>query len=337
MREVLPQLESTPDEPLVRAHALLGDALEKVEQVLDESVHSTVEMIPEVSAHLIGSGGKRIRPTLLLLMSRVAGAQPADGVELAVATELFHNASLLHDDVVDRGHLRRGVPAAPRVYGNSASVLVGDFMMARAFGMVVRHGDLDLLRELSLVISAMAEGEVLQLIRSGRVTLSIPGYEEVISGKTAGLFSWCCRAGASLGVEDSDSLAAAAGVGRAFGMAFQITDDVMDYTAPPEQSGKDLANDLMQGKATLPLLLACEQNSELMKTIEELSSREPLESECLKVVEKVRSTDAIQRALSHARAFSDQALEHLETFGSSEAAENIRELATYIVERVTLD
>jgi octaprenyl-diphosphate synthase len=307
-----------------------------MEAQLSEVVQSTVSLIPEVSHHLLDSGGKRIRPTLLLLMAQATGAGAKSSVDLAVATELIHNSTLLHDDVVDRGHLRRGVPAAPQVYGNSASVLVGDFMMARAFSLVVKHGDLTLLRELSRVVSAMAEGEVLQLVRSSRITLTLPGYEEIISGKTAGLFSWCCRAGASLNPDKSGEVQEAAEFGRAFGMAFQVTDDILDYTATPEESGKDLANDLTQGKMTLPLLLACEEDPELLAAVEDQAAREPTEEECLRIVRRVVATKAVSRALERAWGYVHQARRALANMPAGSAAESLSELAGYVVERVAV-
>lgn len=322
--------------PTSRAQALVADVLRLVEQGIDAAVASSVELVPEVSHHLISSGGKRIRPTLLLLVARAVGADAERGIELSVATELFHTASLLHDDVVDRGNFRRGVPAARRVYGNAASVLVGDFMMARAFGMVVKHSDDDLLNELSRVISSMAEGEVLQLVRSGRTTLSLPGYEQIISGKTAGLFAWCCRAGASLAERGQNLLEAATELGRAFGMAFQITDDILDYIAPLEQSGKDLANDLLQGKTTLPLLLACEEDPELLALVEDLSKNVPGERECKAVVERVLATNSLDRALDRALIYTGLASEQLARFDSSRYAESIAELLAFVTERVDL-
>ncbi|HUU01023.1 MAG TPA: polyprenyl synthetase family protein [Myxococcota bacterium] len=336
MIEALKKPKILPFSPVSRAHALVAGALRRVEQDIEAAVASTVELVPEVAKHLIDSGGKRIRPTLLLLMAQTAGAEARDGIDLSVATELFHNASLLHDDVVDRGNFRRGVPAAPRVYGNAASVLVGDFMMARAFGIVVKHGDVDLLDELSRVISSMAEGEVLQLVRSGRATLSLPGYEQIISGKTAGLFAWCCRAGASLARVGRNDIEAATELGRAFGMAFQITDDVLDYIAPPEQSGKDLANDLLQGKTTLPLLLACEEDAGLHPLIEDISARQPDEHECLMVVERVLATKSLKRALDKATIYSRRAADQLKCFSASRYAESIGELLAFVTERVVL-
>jgi len=310
--------------------------MERIEARIEETIQSAVRLVPEVSHHLIGSGGKRIRPTLLMLIARATGANVDLGLDLAVATELFHNATLLHDDVVDRGHFRRGVPAAPRIFGNAASVLVGDFLLAKAFGIVVQHGDLDLLRELSRVVQNMAEGEVMQLIRSGQATLSMPGYEEIISGKTAGLFSWCCRAGASLNGDIPQQAETAAGFGKTFGMAFQVTDDILDYTAPLEESGKDLANDLRQGKTTLPLLLACEQDRDLLNAIAVLSKQGPTEEKCQEIVRRVLETSAIERSREMAAELVGRAKGLLAEFSDGAAVDSLRELTSYIVDRVTI-
>lgn len=337
MREPLPISPSrSSTHPLTRAHALVEQSLGQVESALEDVNRSTVEMIPEISHHLIGAGGKRIRPTLLLLMASTAGPDSFRGVDLATAAELIHSATLLHDDVVDRGHLRRGVAAAPQVYGNSASVLVGDFMMARAFSLVAGHGNLDLIRALSRVVSAMAEGEMLQLVRSGRITLSLPNYEEIIAGKTAGLFSWACEAGASLAGHAAPATGEAAEFGRLFGMAFQIADDVLDYTSSPAQSGKDLANDLQQGKMTLPLLLACEEDPDLLRVVEEVSARGPTDQECVMIVHRVLGTGAVRRALERAWSFVHASHTRLDGLAGGEAGACLSDLATYVVERVEL-
>ncbi len=335
MSEALSKTSPPTPHPLPRAYSLLSPAMERIEARIEETIQSAVRLVPEVSHHLIGSGGKRIRPTLLMLIARTNGSDPDRGLDLAVATELFHNATLLHDDVVDRGHFRRGVPAAPRIYGNAASVLVGDFLLAKAFGIVVRHGDLALLRELSRVVQNMAEGEVMQLVRSGQATLSMPGYREIISGKTAGLFSWCCRAGASLNPDDGRLVETAAEYGRTFGMAFQVTDDILDYIAPLEESGKDLANDLLQGKTTLPLLLACEQDQGLLQAVTVLSQQGPTEEKCQEIVRRVLETSAIDRAREKAGELVIRANEYLAEFPESPAVESLRELTSYIVDRVT--
>jgi octaprenyl-diphosphate synthase len=336
MSEALSETTQQPPYPLPKAYSLLSPAMERIEARIEETTQSAVRLVPEVSNHLTGSGGKRIRPILLMLIARSNGAGAGQGLDLAAATELFHSATLLHDDVVDLGHFRRGVPAAPRIYGNAASVLVGDFLLAKAFGIVVQHGDLDLLRELSRVVQNMAEGEVMQLIRSGQATLSMPGYEEIISGKTAGLFSWCCRAGASLNADNEHRVNTAAEYGRAFGMAFQVTDDILDYTAPLEESGKDLANDLRQGKTTLPLLLACEQDPDLLKAVAGLSQDGPTEEKCQEIIRRVLKTSAIGRARDKAGELVSRAKELLGEFPDGPAIESLRELTSYIVNRVTV-
>jgi octaprenyl-diphosphate synthase len=335
MIQAEPNLTGPRDEvpgPLVRAQALLGGVVEELEAYLAATYRSSVELIPEVSRHLIGSGGKRIRPLMLLLSAQAARAEAARGLELAAAVELLHNATLLHDDVVDRGELRRGVPAAARVFGNSASVLVGDFLLSRALALVVSQGDMALLQEFSRMLAAMAEGEVLQLVRSGRMTLDLPDYAEIIAGKTAGLFSFACRAGASLGAEPGWTESAAA-FGRAFGMAFQVADDALDYTTPPAESGKDLANDLLQGKATLPLLLACEQDAELLAEVERLALA-PDPAGCQRAAARVRAGQAIPRALAEAHRHAREAVEHLAALPPGPSRDCLAELTRFAVERV---
>jgi len=329
--EAVPSQPARPPDALARCHALLREPMRAVEESLEETIHSTVQLIPEVSRHLIGSGGKRIRPVLLLLCAKASGGDERRGVGLAVATELFHSATLLHDDVVDRGHLRRGVTAAPQVYGNSASVLVGDFLLSRAFSLVVGHGDLRLLDELSRVLTAMAEGEVLQLIRSGRLTVSLPDYVQIISGKTAGLFSWACRAGTSLGTVDVAG--AAAEFGRELGMAFQIADDILDYAAPSADSGKDVANDLLQGKTTLPLLLACETDPSLLGLVESVAAAGPDQASCRPIVERVLASGAIDSARQEAQRHADRAVARLSDFPDGPLRKCLAELADFVVRR----
>lgn len=323
-------------QPLARAYSLLGESMDEVETRLSETYASPVHLIPEVSEHLIGSGGKRIRPVMLLLCAKAAGANPDDGLDLAVASEMLHNATLLHDDVVDRGELRRGVSSAPKVYGNSASVLVGDFLLSKSLGLIVEHGDLSLLEEYSRMLANMAEGEVLQLLRSGRLSVSLPEYVEIISGKTAGLFSWCCRAGASLAGHHTLEQKASR-FGKAFGMAFQVTDDIMDYTSSPEQSGKDLANDLQQGKATLPLLLACIEDPKVQTLVNKaVQNEDPGKDIYPEIVMRVLACKSISRSLQEARRYTESALEALDTFEPGPAQGVLSDLTKFIVDRVSL-
>ncbi len=337
MIEPSPQIFRPCTDPLLRAYTMLSPAVQQVEERLGQTFRSTVDLIPEVSRHLIGSGGKRIRPVMLLLCARAAGADVLQGLDLAAACELLHNATLLHDDVVDRGELRRGVPSARKVYGNSASVLVGDFLISRSLGMVVGHGDLGLLEEFSRMLAAMAEGEILQLVRSGRLTVALPEYVEIISGKTAGLFCWCCRAGASLADPAGPLTEKAARFGKAFGMAFQVTDDILDYTAPPEQSGKDLANDLLQGKATLPLLLSCLEDPHLQALVERtIESGTPDPEVCRSIVSKVLAGTSIGKSLEEAFRYAHNARRDLEAFPPGPAVDVLADLTDFVVDRVKL-
>ncbi len=321
--------------PVEKAYDLLGPTMARVESRLEQTFLSSVELIPEVSNHLIGAGGKRIRPVLLLLTARVLDVDAERVADLGVASELFHNASLLHDDVVDRSELRRGVPAAPKVFGNAASVLVGDFLLAQGLSLVVHHGDLDLVQELSRTLSAMAEGEVLQLIRSGQLQLSHDEYVSIINGKTAGLFAWCARAGACPkdGARGKQAEQAAL-FGRAFGMAFQVADDVSDYITPSEDSGKDLANDLLQGKATLPLLLACETDPSLREKVSAASHEATDTAGALWILNRVRDSQAVPRALSQARDYASQAKDALKHLPAGPHRDCLADLSDYVVDRI---
>ncbi|NMB75265.1 MAG: polyprenyl synthetase family protein [Myxococcales bacterium] len=332
MAQALPPLDhpTPPPAALALAQRLTARPAAEVEDILEGVMRSPVELIPEVSHHLIGAGGKRVRPLLLLLCEQACGGA-GRGVPLAAAAELIHSATLLHDDVVDRGHLRRGVAAAPRVFGNSASVLVGDYLLARAYDLVIRNASRDLLLELSRVLSGMAEGEILQLVRSGRATLSQTEYVRIISGKTAGLFSWCARAGASLGT--LAPVEAAAAFGLAFGMAFQIGDDILDCVADPAQSGKDLANDLVQGKITLPLLLACEEDAALLPRVED-AARHPDEEAARAILQSMFATRAIVRARQEVARYTDEAREYLLRLPATPEREALEALARFLVERV---
>ncbi|RME28613.1 MAG: polyprenyl synthetase family protein, partial [Deltaproteobacteria bacterium] len=240
-----------------------------------------------------------------------------------------------HDDVVDQGNVRRGVPAARIVYGNAASVLVGDFLMARALELVVEHGSRRLMDRLCATIMEMAEGEVLQLVRSGEATLSMDNYHRIIAAKTAGLFSWCCAAGAERAGASAEVVENAASLGRAFGMAFQVTDDVLDYVSGPETSGKDLANDLQQGKMTLPLLVACELDPGLLRLVKEVCAEGPSESKCSLIVSRVLASGSIERCIQMAQGHVETVGEVLRRFPRGRESEAIQRLARQILHRVS--
>jgi octaprenyl-diphosphate synthase len=249
-------LERSPPPPSLRA-ALerIGGGLELVERSLRDQLASPQELIGTIGEHVLSSGGKRLRPALLFLAAELCGYTGPRRVQVAAAVELLHTASLLHDDVVDLGEVRRGRPSANAVWGNSRAVLVGDFCFARASGMIVEDGDLEILWIFANTIGLMSEGELLQLERSFDASVTEAHYYSVIERKSAALISAACEAGAILGGVTRPERRRLAEFGREMGLAFQLRDDALDYSADEEVLGKQPYTDLREGKVTLPLLL----------------------------------------------------------------------------------
>ena len=240
--------------------------MQAVEARLRERLESPVGAIPEIGAHLLGAGGKRLRPLLSVLAARAAGAPLEHGVAVGCAAELIHTATLYHDDVVDDGRVRRGRPAARMVFGNGLVVLVGDFCLARALETVALTGSLPMVRSLASTVTEMAEGEVAQLERAGNPDASVDEYFRVIDRKTASLIAWCARVGGSV---DEALAGPLERYGRALGRAFQIADDVLDSAIDEATAGKSVGHDLQEGKLTLPVLLACEADPALARRVRE--------------------------------------------------------------------
>ena len=248
---------------LAALSALLADDLARCNRTIVQRMESPVPLIPRLAAHLVAAGGKRIRPLLTLAAARLSGYPRPDAgrgaerhIQLAACVEFIHTATLLHDDVVDESALRRGLASANAVFGNQASVLVGDFLFARAFQIMVKDGSLRVLAILSDAAATIAEGEVLQLAIQNDLDTPQSRYLEVIDGKTAALFAAACQVGAVLGESPSAEEQALAEYGRNLGMAFQLTDDALDYAADQSDLGKTVGDDFREGKITLPVLLA---------------------------------------------------------------------------------
>jgi len=250
-------LERSPPSPSLRA-ALdrIAEGLELVEGALRDQLVSQQELIGGIGEHVLSSGGKRLRPALLFLAAELCGYTGPRRVQVAAAVELLHTASLLHDDVVDLGEVRRGRPSANAIWGNSRAVLVGDFFLARASGMIVEDGDIEILWIFSNTIALMAEGELLQLQRSFDASVTETHYYAVIGRKSAALLSAACEAGAILGGVTRPERRRLAEFGQEMGLAFQLRDDALDYCADERVLGKQPHSDLREGKVTLPLLLA---------------------------------------------------------------------------------
>lgn len=309
------------------ALALVGDALASAERTLAGLVHSDVAAVPVVGGYLLASGGKRLRPALTALGARAVGWN-RDPARLMCVGELIHLGSLLHDDVVDDGVLRRGRPAAHRVYGNAVSVLTGDFCLARAVLLASEEGGHAAVTQLAAAVTEMAEGEVLQLRRAGDLGSTLPQYLDVIDRKSAALIAWCCAAGA-WAKGDAAAAAALAAFGRGVGRAFQITDDVLDYA---EGTGKAPGADLRERKVTLPLLYAMAADPALRVALE---AGPPDEVQLPNWIARVRASGALDRALADARSAVAEAVGALDVLPPSDARDALTVLGWHLVERVT--
>lgn len=246
---------------LAFVQSVIGAEMQAVDHLIRQRLHSDVALVSQVAEYIVASGGKRLRPMIVLLSARALGYTGEHHRELAAVIEFIHTATLLHDDVVDESALRRGRDTANALFGNAASVLVGDFLYSRAFQMMVGCGSMRVMETLADATNVIAEGEVLQLMNIGNVDLDEAGYVRVIQYKTAKLFEAAARLGAILTDADATTEDRLARYGMHLGTAFQIIDDVLDYSGKQDEIGKSLGDDLAEGKATLPLIYAMRNGS----------------------------------------------------------------------------
>jgi octaprenyl-diphosphate synthase len=318
-----------------RALALLSDDLVKVEDRFRQYLNSDVALIRKVGEYVLASGGKRMRPMLLLLSARLAGYRGEQQIGLASVVEFIHTATLLHDDVVDGAVLRRGNASANSVWGNEASVLVGDFLFAKSFSIMVRDGNLRILEVLSDATTQMAEGEVLQLISTCDLDLDEERYIEVVRNKTAVLIDAACRCGGILGEVSSAREQALADFGMDLGIAFQFMDDALDYVADQAEFGKAKGHDLAEGKMTLPLIHALRRCTPAERAqVAAVIEAEELSAEDLGgVIEIIGRYDGIGYTRRRAAELVERAKAKLAVFPAGEASEALCELADYVVSR----
>ena len=318
-----------------KALALLSDDLLKVEARFKEDLNSEVALIRKVGEYVLASGGKRIRPMLLLLCARLAGYRGTAHIGLASVVEFIHTATLLHDDVVDGAVLRRGNTSANAVWGNEASVLVGDFLFAKSFSIMVRDGDLGILKVLSDATTMMAEGEVLQLISTCDLDLDEERYIQVVRTKTAVLIAAACQCGGILGKVGSEKQEALAEFGMLLGIAFQFMDDALDYVADQSEFGKARGHDLAEGKMTLPLIEALRHcSAEERSKVEAVVEEEELSAAGLEyVVGLIERYDGIGYTRRRAQMLVDEAKQVLAAFPASAEKEALFAIADYVVSR----
>jgi len=293
--------------PLKRAHEMCRQEMEEVNRCIRDHLESDVSMIPAVGHYIIESGGKRLRPLLCILSARLFGYDGWRHIPLAVVVEFLHTASLLHDDVVDEAELRRGSPSANDVWGNQASVLVGDFLFSRAFEMMVSDGSVEILELFSKATKCLAEGELLQLSRTFHMEIDEEEYLEVIERKTAVLFAAAAEIGARVSGQ-FNQVENMSGYGRCLGLAFQLQDDALDYISEADKVGKPVGHDLEQGRMTLPLIHAMKRDTEVVRLVEQVAdSGRCRETEQCWLREKVQGLGGVEYCLEKARMYAEEA------------------------------
>lgn len=313
--------------------ALIADDMREVDQVIAARLSSSVPLVSQVAQYIISAGGKRLRPALLLLMSGALEYRGEQRFNLAAVVEFIHTATLLHDDVVDESTLRRGRPTANESFGNPASVLVGDFLYSRAFQMMVDTGNMRVMQILAEATNIIAEGEVQQLMNTHDASLTEAAYLNVIRSKTAKLFEASARLAAVLAGTPAEMEAACADYGQALGTAFQVIDDVLDYDGNAAEMGKNLGDDLREGKVTLPLIVAMQRGSAeqcaLIRTAIEEGETENLAA----VIDIVKSTGALDATRQAAAAQAQLAIDAIVGLPRNAYTEGLLQLAASLLDR----
>ncbi len=279
----------------------------RVDEVIREQLASRVALINQISQYIVNAGGKRIRPRLVLMFAEALGFAGPERHHLAAIVEFIHTATLLHDDVVDESAMRRGRATANSMFGNAASVLVGDFLYSRAFQMMVSVNSMRVLQVLADATNVIAEGEVLQLMNMHDPDLAVDDYLQVIRYKTAKLFEASARLGAVLAGASTELEEACADYGRSLGTAFQLVDDLLDYEGNSNQLGKNIGDDLREGKPTLPLLIAMERSSEAERSLIRRAIEQGELQRLPEILEIVRRTGALDATRAAAQAEADKA------------------------------
>jgi len=312
---------------------VLRDDLHAVDRVLRESLSSDVGLIRQVAEYIIASGGKRLRPALVLLAAKACGYPGKQHHTVAAVIEMIHTATLLHDDVVDESSLRRGHATANAMFGNAASVLVGDFLYSRAFQLMVTIDSMRVLQILSDATNVIAEGEVLQLLNSGNPDVTEATYLDVIRRKTAKLFEAAAQIGAVLGGADAASEDALARYGMKLGTAFQLIDDVLDYSGDLTAIGKNLGDDLAEGKPTLPLIRAMQVGNAQERALVRHAIEEGGKADLEAVVAAINRTGALDYARDCARREAALATTRLDALPGSACKDSLLQLTHFSVER----
>lgn len=327
--------EKVGTEGIERLVALVRDDMGRVNEMILSRTGSDVTMIPEVAQHLISSGGKRLRPMLTLATAQLSGAGGNGHIRLAAAVEFMHTATLLHDDVVDESDLRRGKPSARKVWGNEASVLVGDFLLGQAFRMMVEVGSLPCLDVLSTAAAVIAEGEVMQLAAAKNTATTEDDYLAVIRSKTAALFAAAAEVGPLLAETDEAQRRACRSYGMNLGVAFQLIDDALDYGGSGAKLGKNVGDDFREGKITLPVVLAFRRGSDEERAFwkSALEQGHNDDAQLARAVELLKKHRALEDTVERARHYGEVAKDALALFPASPMREALGEVVDFCISR----
>ena len=336
MAVVVP-FESPAAPSIDRLVDLVADDMQRVNTTILSRTGSQVTMIPEVANHLISSGGKRLRPILTLAMAKLAGYSGDGHVKLAAAVEFMHTATLLHDDVVDQSEMRRGKLAARMLWGNEASVLVGDFLLGQAFKMMVELASLKALEILSSAAAVIAEGEVMQLEAAKNSATTEDHYLAVIRAKTAELFAAACEVGAALALRPKDEQAACRSFGMNLGIAFQLVDDALDYGGKSAKLGKNVGDDFREGKITLPVVLSFRRGSESERAFwrRSLEQADVNDADLEYAIGLMTKHRALEDTIKRARHYGAIATDALALFPPSAMKEALEETVEFCIRRLS--
>ncbi len=324
---------ASPATSLSEVIAALAAQMHEVDAVIARRLTSDVALINQISGYIVHAGGKRMRPKLVLLFANALGFEGPERFELAAVVEFIHTATLLHDDVVDESSLRRGKDTANALFGNAASVLVGDFLYSRAFQMMVSVNRMRVLEVLAEATNVIAEGEVLQLMNMHDPDVAVDRYLTVIRYKTAKLFEASARLGAVLADAPPELEEACAGYGRALGTAFQLVDDLLDYEGDTHALGKNVGDDLREGKPTLPLLIAMERGTPEQRALIRHAIEHGELERLADIIAIVRATGALEATRDAARAEADKAKECLALLPDSKWREALLEFCVRSIDR----
>ena len=324
---------SEPHSSLAEVFSLSAPDMAQVNDCIRDSLKSEVVLINQIANYIVSSGGKRLRPMLLTLSAHACDYQGDKHIPLAAIIEFIHTATLLHDDVVDESELRRGQQSAHAVWGNAASVLVGDFLYSRSFQMMVGLDSMRVMEVLAETTNTIAEGEVQQLLNMGDPEVDQPRYMQVIENKTAKLFEAACRLGAIISGMPIEIENALAVYGNRLGAAFQIADDVLDYTGTADTMGKNAGDDLAEGKPTLPLIIARENCGQEDRELLDTAIRNAGLADLAPILEIIRRTGSLDSAMDVAKSMASEAHEAISVLPQSPWRKALEKLADYSVNR----